>query len=272
MAAFWEMKEPVRAYILAFQQFVGAPTTGLWDAASHAALYKMAHSHNSDVMLDAPWGGEPSKTVELLLSLAQDTDDQESFTFARPFLTLIGFPVMTFEEMGRWTENLDPKVAEAINNALGAVAEYVGQAELIGTENPANTPIDAQPAAPQSPDPTGTTPPTVPSDVAVDGGEVIETPPATPPLVTVTPVVPPVVAAPGMSRGKKIAIGVGIGAGVVLLGTLAYLALRKKSEPQPPAGLDGFGDMGDFTVMDTSAPMGECPCKSKKAKRSKSRK
>ncbi len=277
MTAFWEMKEPVRAYLLAFQQFAGVQATGVWDAASHAALYKMASAANTDVMAETPWGGEPAKTVEYLLGLAQDTDDQESFTFARPFLVLLGFPVMSFEEMGRWTSDLDPKVVEAINTALAAVAEYVGQAELVGSENPANVPIDAQPVSPASPDPAATTPAPSPSVVTVNDAGEVETvppaappaPPAPPPTVTIVPVVPP---APGMSRGKKIAIGVGIGLGVVAIGTTLWLVLRKKSESQPPAGLGEMGPFGDFTVMDTTPPMGECPCKKAKKRAAKRRK
>ena len=122
--------------------------------------------------------------------------------------------------------------------------------------------VDAQPPSPDSPDPNAVNPPAPSEPVTESGGELFETPPATttPPLVTVTPV-PPVTVMPGMSRGKKIAIGVGNGVGVVAIGTILYFVLRKKDEePQPPGGLGGFGD---FTVMDTVAPMGECPCKAK---------
>lgn len=251
MTAFWQSKDPVRVYLAAFQQFAGAPISGVWDRMSHAALYKIAHTLNAEISADVPWGAEPSKTVEYLLSLAQDTDDPDSFTFARPFLVALGFPAMTFEDAGKWTENLDPKEAEVIEAALKRVAETVGQAETVASTAPAATAVDPQPASPADPAPatpaTPVTPPPVPG---------VPTP-GVPPTVTVTAVQnPPAVA--GMSKKAKIVIGVVGGIAAVTIAALAWKAFSKPKEP-------AMGDLGEFDGLDgfDGAGLGECPCKKK---------
>lgn len=260
---FWQTQDPVRTYLMAFQSWAGAPKTGVWDLASHAALYRLASQMNKEISPTTPWGAEPDKTVNYIIGLVDEADDETSFQFARPLLVALGFPAMTFEDSAKWAENLDPKDAEALTGALKGVAEAVGQAESIASVAPTATPIDPQPAAPGSPDP----------QPAAQANSTVSPTPATPatpaPTATVTPVAPaPVAAVPlsgsGMAKKTKVIIGVVGGVALVTIGTLAYVAFRK---PKAPA-MGGFEDFDpDMSGGVFGASTGECPCNKKGKKR-----
>lgn len=246
---FWQMKDPVKAYLAGLQKFVGVPQTGIWDVASHIAIYKLANQFNPEVTPNVAWGTEPEKTVGYVIGLVDEADDPDSFAAVRGLLGNLGYPIMSFEDAQKWVENLSEEEAKVIEGALKAVAEVVGRAEsgpippLVQQPPPANQPVNqtnqpaAQtPAANGGPAPSNGTPPPAngappPSNgappitnggtLATNGGTV---------LATTT----------GMKTGTKVAIGIGVAAGALLIGWLAYKAF-KKPEGGPPTGGCGCG-------------------------------
>lgn len=229
---FWQQKNPPQAYLAAFQQFAGIPVTGVWDQASHEAIYRFVNRFNSEVDPGTAWGAEPEQTVKYIVGLVDEADDEESFAAVRGFLGAIGFPIMSFGDAQAWTENLSGEEAEAITNALKMVAESVGQAESkpLAVATPAqNEVVDTNGGTVVA---NGETPAANGGTPATNGG-------ATPGNGTA---IQPSAAA-GMSKGKKIAIGVGVAAGVLLLGWLAWKALSKKPQGgEPPMGDCGCGE------------------------------
>jgi hypothetical protein len=219
---FWQSKEPARAYIAALQKSAGIPSTGVWDLPSHQALYVLANKFNPEVSAKVAWGSEPAKTAEYVVGLVNDDEiTEEMYAALRPLLLDLGFPMLSFNDAVAWVENRSEEEAEAITNALKAVAEAVGTAEsrplqaatapppVNQTVASGTTPPPPQvqgPAAPTAPAPTAAAPP--PNGAAVA-------------LATTT----------GMSRGKKIALGIGITLAALLAGALAWKAF-KKDEPK----------------------------------------
>lgn len=213
---FWQSKDPARAYVAALQKFAGIPSTGVWDLPSHQALYVLANRFNPEVSAKVAWGAEPEKTAEYVVGIVNDDEiTEEMYAALRPLLLDLGFPMLSFGDAAAWVENRSEEEAAAITEALKAVAEAVGQAE--------SRPLPA-PAAPPPVNQT-TAPGTTPAPPQVQGPAPAAPPPATngaPATLTTTT---------GMSRGKKIALGVGITLAALLVGGLVW-KVAKKDEPK----------------------------------------
>lgn len=216
---FWQSKDPARAYIAALQKFAGIPSTGTWDLPSHQALYVLANKFNPEVSAKTPWGAEPAKTAEYVVAVVNDDEiTEETYAALRPLLLDLGFPMLSFGDAAAWVENRSEEEAAAITEALKAVAEAVGQAESRPLPAPAAPPPTNQTVAP------GTTPP---------APQVQGPAPAAPTPAAPAPNGVPVALSTttGMSRGKKVALGVGITLAALLVGGLVWKA-AKKDEPR----------------------------------------
>ncbi len=207
------------------------------------AIYKLANMFNPEVTPNVAWGAEPEKTVKYVIGLVDEADDPDSFAAVRALLGNLGYPIMSFEDAQKWVENLSEEEAKIIEGALKAVAETVGRAESgpippLVSQSPANQPATPPPAANVDPAPSNGAPPSSNGAPSPSNG----TPPATngaPPATNGgTPATnggTGLVTTTGMSTGTKVAIGIGVAAGALLIGWLAYRAF-KKPEGGPPAG------------------------------------
>jgi hypothetical protein len=221
--AFWQSKDPARAYIAALQKSAGIPSTGAWDLPSHQALYALANKFNPEVSAKVAWGAEPAKTAEYVVGIVNDDDmSEETYAALRPLLLELGFPMLSFSDAAAWVENRSPEEEQQIVAALKAVAEAVGTAESQPLPAPAAPPPTnqtvAQGTTPLPPQVQGPAPaaPVAPANGApAPNGQAAS-------LVAVTT---------GMSRNGKIALGVGITLAALLIGGLAWKAF-KKDEPK----------------------------------------
>jgi hypothetical protein len=126
---FFSVGDPAKYYLLGLQRLVGAPETGVWDAATHNAVWGWWQSNagqmTPELMLSdgsvPAFGSDPERAGRVAVQLLLDAGDPNLFPLYSSLLANLGLPAT---ESTKYLNFMQANVA-AVETAMKAVQDHV---------------------------------------------------------------------------------------------------------------------------------------------------
>lgn len=131
--SFMDSTDPVRAYVKALQQFIGAPQTQVWDPPTHTQWWAWWRDNSAplqsipaaDVVAPA-YGTEPDRVATASVRPLLEAKDAALFALYAPLLALLHVPNTSREV---YVAFMDENVAK-VDTAMGLIQDNVRAAEV----------------------------------------------------------------------------------------------------------------------------------------------
>ena len=131
--SFMDSADPVRTYVKALQQFIGAPQTQVWDPPTHTQWWAWWRDNSAplqsipaaDVVAPA-YGAEPDRVATASVRPLLEARDEALFALYAPLLALLHIPSATRDA---YVAYMDENVAK-VDTAMGLIQDNVRAAEI----------------------------------------------------------------------------------------------------------------------------------------------